>query len=66
MHQLGRGVPRDTAAARRWLQRAAELGFVPAQDLLREVGARELPQFATPRRKFLVQPAWTSAYVSAS
>lgn len=63
MHQLGRGVPRDAAQAKALLERAATLGFVPAQEARQQAGAGgEPPPFAVPRRKLMTAPPFVSAF----
>lgn len=63
MHRLGRGVPADAAAARVQLQRAADLGFVPAQEARQQpAGADGLPPLPLPRRRFLQRPPWSTAF----
>lgn len=59
MHLDGKGVGQDGDAARRLLQRAAELGFEPAKQA---AGLEPPPAFAPPRRKFMAHPAWATAF----
>ncbi|HEU4417481.1 MAG TPA: tetratricopeptide repeat protein [Planctomycetota bacterium] len=59
MHDLGRGVLRDAEKARTLFRRAFELGFEPAKAW--KVDA-VIPAFAPPRRKFMVRPAWSTAF----
>ncbi len=67
MYELGRGVPRDAARAREWLERAAAAGFAPAVDAARATnGDGGLPPWSAPRRRLLQRPPWSTAFPSAS
>ena len=59
MCRAGHGTRRDTARADELLQRAAELGFEPAE---RAVAAGTGAKFEAPRRKFLTAPAYVTAF----
>ena len=58
MHRLGRGVAQDEGKAAALLQRAASLGFAPAQQAIDDGETRT---FQSPLRKFLKHPDWVSS-----